>query len=272
MTVRLALRANPASGGSTDAGSLERRLTGLGAELVEEAGAERLVVAGGDGSVAPAAERAGELGVPLAVLPTGTANDFARATGLPDDLDEACELAVKGGHLRLLDLGRMDGRPFVNAANAGLAVAAARSAAPLKKALGPLAYALGAVRAGVSTHPVACRVTCDGRELFAGDAWQVIVAGTGHFGGGSHVEAADDDDGRLDVAVIEAGPRLRLVQRAYGLRSGRVTSQRGVHHGRGCDVVLEGDAAFNLDGELIDPSPRTGFGIDPGAFRLVVPG
>ena len=46
----------------------------------------------------------------------------------------------------------MDGRPFVNAANAGLAVAAARSAAPLKKALGPLAYALGAVRAGVSTR------------------------------------------------------------------------------------------------------------------------
>ena len=166
----------------------------------------------------------------------------------------------------------MDGRPFVNAANAGLAVAAARSAAPLKKALGPLAYALGAVRAGVSTDPVACRVTCDGSELFGGDAWQVIVAGTGHFGGGSQVDAADDDDGQLDVAVIEAGSRARLVQRAYGLRSGRVTAQRGVHHARGCHVVLEGDAAFNLDGELIDPSPRTEFGIQPRAFRLVVPG
>ena len=270
--MRLALHANPASGGSTDAEGIEQRLAALGAELVDEAGAERLVVAGGDGSVAPAAKRAAELGIPLAVLPTGTANDFASATDLPEDLEEACKLAARGRALRALDLGRMDGRPFVNAANAGLAVAAARSAAPLKKALGPLAYALGAVRAGVSTDPVACRVTCDGSELFSGDAWQVIVAGTGHFGGGSQVDAADDDDGQLDVAVIEAGSRARLVQRAYGLRSGRVTGQRGVHHARGCHVVLEGDAAFNLDGELVDPSPRTEFAIQPRAFRLVVPG
>jgi len=269
--VRLALHANPASGGSTDEQDIEQRLAGLGAELVGEPDAERLVVAGGDGSVAPAAERAAELDVPLAVLPTGTANDFARATALPEDLAEACELAARGQGLRALDLGRMDGRPFVNAANAGLAVAAARSAAPLKKALGPLAYALGAVRAGVSTDPVSCRVTCDGSELFDGDAWQVIVAGTGHFGGGSQVDAADDDDGQLDVAVIEAGSRVRLVQRAYGLRSGRVTGQRGVHHARGCRVVLEGGAAFNLDGELVEPTPRTEFAIEPRAFRLVVP-
>ena len=269
--MRLALRANPESGGSTDPGALERRLADLGAELVDVDRAERLVVAGGDGSVAPAAECAGRLGDPLAVLPTGTANDFARATGVPEDLDRACALAVGGRHLRALDLGRKDGRPFVNAANAGLAVAAARSAAPLKKALGPLAYALGAVRAGATTSPLACRVTCDDEELFAGSAWQVIVAGTGHFGGGSQMDAADDDDGRLDVAVIEAGSRVRLIQRAYGLRAGHVADQRGVHHARGRRVVLEGSAAFNLDGELIDPAPRSEFGIDPRAFRLVVP-
>ena len=101
------------------------------------AGAERLVVAGGDGSVAPAAERAGELGVPLAVLPTGTANDFARATGLPEDLDEACALAVGGGAVRTLDLGRKDGRPFVNACSAGLAVDAARVGVGAEEGAGP---------------------------------------------------------------------------------------------------------------------------------------
>jgi len=270
--VRLALQANPKSGGSTDPASIQQRLERLGATVVEEAEAERLVVAGGDGSVAPAAERAGVLGVPLAVLPTGTANDFARATGLPEDLDEACTLAARGRATRTLDLGRKDDRPFVNACSAGLAVDAARSAAGLKKALGPLAYAVGAVRAGATASPVTCRLACDGREVFDGSAWQVIVAGTGHFGAGSHVEEADDSDGCLDVAVVEAGSRLRLVQRAYGLRSGRVTDQRGVHHARGCHVVLEGDAAFNLDGELVDPSPRTEFTIQPRAFRLVVPG
>ncbi|HEX5910980.1 MAG TPA: diacylglycerol kinase family protein, partial [Thermoleophilaceae bacterium] len=148
MSVRLALWANPASGGSTDEGEVEDALRDRGAELVDEQDAERLVVAGGDGSVAPAAERAQELGVPLAVVPTGTANDFARAAGLPDDLEAACELAATGSTIRTLDLGRKDGRPFVTACSAGLAVDAARSASGLKKALGPLAYAVGALHAG----------------------------------------------------------------------------------------------------------------------------
>ncbi len=269
--VRLALRANPRSGGSTDAGDLESRLRALGAELVDEADAERLVVAGGDGSVAPAAERAGALGVPLAVLPTGTANDFARATGLPDDLDAACALAVHGTAMRTLDLGRKDGCPFVNACSAGLAVEAARSASGMKKTLGPLAYAVGAVRAGLTASPVACRVSCDDREVFDGQAWQVIVAGTGHFGAGSRLDAAEDDDGELDLAIVPAGSRVRLVQRAYGLRTGRLTGQRDVVHHRGGRVEIDGRLAFNLDGELTDPAAAD-FSIDRSAFRLVVPG
>jgi len=270
--VRLALRANPESGGSTDPGALAERLRALGAELVEEeAGAERLVVAGGDGSVAPAAERAGGLGIPLAVLPTGTANDFARATGLPQDLDEACAVAVRGDAARALDLGRKDGRPFVNACSAGLAVEAARAASGMKKALGPLAYAVGAARAGATASPVRCRVTCDEREVFDGDAWQVIVAGTGHFGAGSHLAAAEDDDGQLELAIVPAGSRLRLVQRAYGLRTGRLTGQRDVLHHNGCRIDVDGRLAFNLDGELTDPAAAA-FTIEPAAFRLVVPG
>lgn len=270
MSVRVALWANPASGGSTDQGEVERLLRAHGTELVGEQDAERLVVAGGDGSVAPAAERAGELGVPLAVLPSGTANDFGRATGLPADPGDAAELAATGTALRTLDLGRKDGRPFVNACSAGLAVEAARSASGLKQALGPLAYALGAVRAGATASPVASRVDCDGRTVFDGDAWQVIVAGTGHFGAGSRLAAAEDDDGELDLAVVPAGSRLRLVQRAYGLRSGRLAGQRDVVHARGRRIELDGRLAFNLDGELTDPAAAT-FTIDPAAFRLVVP-
>ena len=49
-------------------------------------GADRVVVAGGDGSIAPVAAAAGAAGIPLAVVPAGTANDFARRLGLPDDL------------------------------------------------------------------------------------------------------------------------------------------------------------------------------------------
>src|SRR4051794_29114079 len=93
---------------------------------LEAARPDRVAVAGGDGTIARAAEVAGRLGVPLAVIPAGTANDFARTNDLPGNPIEAAVLAATGTATRILDLGRLgDGRPFVNAASAGLATAAA---------------------------------------------------------------------------------------------------------------------------------------------------
>ncbi|MEJ7817288.1 MAG: diacylglycerol kinase family protein [Thermoleophilaceae bacterium] len=276
----LVLWANPESGGGTDADDLERRLTALTARItrVEDAGqladaargADRIVVAGGDGSVAPAAEQAARAGVPVAVVATGTANDFARAARLPVDLDGACRLAVQGERVRSYELGRKDARPFVNVCSAGLAVAAAGAATSFKGALGPLAYAVGALRAGLKADPIECAVACDGRAFFAGSAWQVVIACTGAFGGGSEIGVADPRDGELDVAVIESGPRAHLLRHAYGLRAGHVTEQRGVRHARGSEVEFDGKAAFNLDGELTEPTARASFRVEPGAFDLVI--
>lgn len=277
--MRVALVANPDSG-SGGAQDVERALRERGAEVTRasldereralESRPERIVVAGGDGSVGVAAELAARAGVPLAVVAVGTANDFARALDLPLDVGQAIELASTGARLRALDLGRADGRPFVNAASAGLSPVAARRASGLKRALGPLAYTAGALRAGLGASPIAARVACDGTELFAGRAWQVTVAVTGAFGGGSEVDA-DPRDGVLDAVVIEAGSRARLVAHAYGLRAGRVEGQRGVVSGSGRAVEVETDGAtgFNVDGELVE-ADRLRFEVEPGAFEVVV--
>ena len=189
---------------------------------------ERLVVAGGDGTIGAFAELAGWLGVPLAVVPTGTANDFASAHDLPEDLREAAELAATGTHTRTLDLGHLaDGQPFVNVASAGLASVAARRAQPFKHRLGPLAYAVGAVRAAATAHPLEATVRVDGEEVFAGACWQAIVAVSGAFGGGSGVAEADPRDGALDVVVLPAGSRAGLARRAWGLRTQTIAQQRG---------------------------------------------
>ena len=230
---------------------------------------ERIVVAGGDGSIGCAAETAATAGVPLAVVPVGTANDFARAQGLPLDPADACRLAVEGEATRRLELAWMDDRPFVNAASAGLSPVAARKAHGLKRALGPLAYAVGALRAGLTTQPMRCEVSCDGEPLFDGSAWQVTVGATGAFGGGSSVEA-DPQDGELDVVVIESGSRARLVVHAYGLRTGGVESQTGVRKARGrvIQVRTDGSTGFNVDGERVDLSEGR-FRAEEGAFAVV---
>jgi diacylglycerol kinase (ATP) len=230
---------------------------------------DRIAVAGGDGSIAHAAEAAARAGVPLAVVPVGTANDFARALDIPLDIAEACRLAVEGSDIRVLELGWMDDRPFVNVASTGLSPVAAAKAHGLKRIFGPLAYSVGALRAGLITNPIGCRVICDGKQVFDGRAWQVSVAVTGAFGGGSAINA-DPHDGELDVVVLAATSRARLVLHAYGLRARRLHSQRGVQAARGrrVDILTGGETGFNVDGELVR-TDRATFHAQERAFGVV---
>jgi diacylglycerol kinase (ATP) len=282
--MRIALIANPASGGGLDVDALVEALRRHGAEvrafglehgdLAEAAawGPERVAVAGGDGTIAPCAELAGRLGVALAVIPSGTANDFARASGLPPQREQACKLAATGGELSPHELGRLaDGHPFVNVASAGLASAAAHRAKPLKPRLGPLAYLVGALRAAASEQPLGCTVRADGDEVFHGDAWQVIVAVTGAFGGGSELGAAEPDDGVLDIALLPAGSRAGLARRAWGLRRGTIAAQRDVCHTRGSvvEVALPEGEQLNVDGEVREGGLER-VTVEPHAFSLVV--
>jgi diacylglycerol kinase (ATP) len=239
------------------------------ASAAADSGAARIVVAGGDGSIGTAAEAASGAGVPLAVVPVGTANDFARAVGIPLDAEQACRLAVRGAETRRLELAWIDSRPFVNVASAGLAPVAARKASGLKRVLGALAYSVGAVGAGLGARPVRCRVRCDGESLFDGSAWQVSVAVTGAFGGGATVDS-DPGDGRLDVVVIEARSRARLVAHAYRLRAGRVESQRSVRSRRcrAAEVDTDGSTGFNVDGEVVDADDAR-FTVEADAFEVV---
>lgn len=282
--VRIALVANRESGsGSTDADRIRGHLADYGAEVVPvgidsvdeglPAGVERVVVAGGDGSIGVAARAAARAGVPLAVLPTGTANDFATVLGLPRELEAACLLAAeRRAALQHREVGLVGGRPFVNAAAAGLSAVASKLATPHKARLGAFAYLVGAARAGVTAPHVRCRVRCDGVTVFAGIAWQVVVAVSGAFGGGSNIGGTRTDDDRLDVAVVPAGSRLKLARIGYHMRRGMLTQQEDVphHRGREIEVDLPEGTEFNVDGDVrvLDPARFT---LLDGGVDVVVP-
>ena len=278
--LRVALVANAASGNS-DPDRCTEWLRTFGAEVESftidqldravAAGADRLVVAGGDGSIAPVAAAAGRAETPLAVLPAGTANDFARRMGIPPQMGPAARLAALGTEVRQLELGWMDERPFVNVASAGLPGPAARTAKAWKKPLGPLGYAAGAMLAGITAKAVSVEVSCDESPLFEGDAWQVTVAASGAFGAGSRIDEADPRDGELDVIAVEAGPRPGLVALAYRLRSGSLGRHPRARHARcaSAAVHVRGLTEFNVDGELVG-SGTARFRGQADAFSLVV--
>jgi diacylglycerol kinase family enzyme len=123
------------------AGAQPRMLVANGSALGELAGKallekpQRIVAAGGDGTVSAVASALAGSGVALAVLPLGTLNHFARDLGIPDDLDAALRIAVHG-RVREIDVGEVNGRVFVNNSSIGLYAAMVRRRERQRRRLG----------------------------------------------------------------------------------------------------------------------------------------
>ncbi len=225
------------------------------------AGIDRVVVAGGDGSIGVGAALATLADVPLGVVPAGTANDFARAMDLPDDLEQASVLAATGDSLRDVDLARVVGTDahFVNVASIGLAPVAASHAQPLKRGLGALAYPVGAAIAAARSRPISVVARVDGHLVWTGKAWQVMVASSGAFGGWADTGSTRQGDRQLDLIIVPAGRGTReLVFDAASLTRGDLAARDGVHHDRGrrIELTLHRAPRMVVDGELLDVRER----------------
>ena len=174
--------------------------------------------------------------------------------------------------------GLANDRPFVNVASAGLAVDAAGAAEQLKRALGPLAYAAGALRAGMEARPVRASVSIGGSEPdeLTGRVWQVLVGASGRFGGGSGLGTAEPGAAKLTVAWVPAGSRATLPIRAIGLRSRTIERQPGVESWQSEHPVVHATrrgrpAAWNLDGERWEPGTSRVAFAPIGPVPVVVP-
>jgi diacylglycerol kinase (ATP) len=231
-----------------------------------------VIVGGGDGSMNAAADAVLEIGVPMAVLPLGTANDLARTLGIPSALEEACAVAANGLRHRI-DLGEVNGKHFFNVASIGLSVAVAHMIdAETKRRWGTAGYALTVVKALRDHRPFRVRIRCDGRFLQVRSI-QIAVGNGRHYGGGLTVASdAAIDDHMLDLYSIGPTGLLRLALLAPALRTGRHGEFEGVHLLRGRHIELETSRPMpvNTDGEVTTHTPAV-FRILPAALEMMVP-
>jgi YegS/Rv2252/BmrU family lipid kinase len=253
----------------------------LRAELAR--GADKIVVGGGDGTLSCAAGLLAGTGAVLAVLPLGTANDFARSLGIPDDLSRAAAIAARG-RVRRVDVGRAGRRAFLNAASVGASSAVTRRLHPeLKRRAGKLAYPVAGA-AALGERPFRARIEWDD-EVLELRALQIVI-GNGRYHGGGRIVAprARIDDRALDLYVVAApsrrggGVRGRVRELAalagYALRlvRGRHVEDPRVLHAQAARVSLrtEPPLEIDVDGELDGRTPVE-FRIDPGALRVLAP-
>ena len=251
------------------------------------AGIERVVVAGGDGTLAEVASgllRA-QLGhyAELAVLPMGTGCDFARTLGIPRDPIAALDV-LRTGKARRIDAGhaRYTGRSgapadsyFMNAASFGVSSLVVEIAQRSARRLGgTAAFAVATVRALLSYQSARVALRVDG-EPAGDDRYALVAAANGrHFGSGMQIAPdARVDDGWLDVVCVEGSSGLRLIPKLHKLYRGTLLEDPVVRFRRGRRI--EADAApgavlLELDGEPVGSLPAQ-IELLPGALSVVGP-
>ncbi|MDI4667171.1 lipid kinase, partial [Xanthobacter autotrophicus] len=234
--------------------------------------AELVIIGGGDGTLNAAASGLFDTQLPLGVLPLGTANDFARTLAIPTDLAAAAGV-IGSGTPRPIDLGEVNGHPFLNVASIGFSADLARELTQdAKRRFGVLGYAIVAARLLIQSRLFTAFIEHDG-TVETVRTLQVSVGNGRHYGGGMTVEAtATADDGKLDFYSLEVDHWWRLLALLPSLRRGTQGAWDDVRTFRTTEVVVRTSRPrpVNTDGELVTYTPAH-FRIRPSAIRVYAP-
>jgi diacylglycerol kinase (ATP) len=231
-----------------------------------------VVIAGGDGTLNAAAPGLLKSGLPLGIVPAGTANDLARTLGIPDDVEAALDVIARREE-RCVDLGRVNDQLFFNVASIGLSVALARALSPqTKRRFGRLSYALAALRVISRARPFSALIVADG-EVAPVKSFQIAVGNGRYYGGGNAVEkSAEIDDGHLDLYSLEMDTLWKLAWMARSFRAGEHGMFREVRavRGRNFEIHTRRPRHVNADGEILTMTPAR-FSVVPKAVRVFAP-
>lgn len=231
-----------------------------------------VIVGGGDGTLHSCASAVLNSGLPLGILPLGTANDLARTLGIAPDPVAAARV-IAAGSVRRLDLGEVDGHLFWNVASIGPGPELAeRAPTALKSWLGPLAYAVTSIGMLRRLRPFAAEWMRDGhRERVR--TLQVSIGNGRHHGGGLTVSKdAEPDDGRLHVYSLEVRRWWRLPFLLPALRRGDHAAWPEIRSFTCRELTLDTPDPMPViaDGSHVTATPAT-FRIRPRAVTVYAP-
>jgi len=270
MSVRFLV--NPASGRGTGKAHLDRirvLASKLGAglcvsrkvsDLSEQArkaaedGVERLLVAGGDGTMHHAVQGLAGTSCALGVIPLGSGNDLAGTLGIPPDLEAAVERAVRGD-VRRIDLARVGETYCVGYAGVGFDSEVTRYANEVKVLRGPLIYFYAVIHTLITFEPPRMRVVHDEGE-FDGKVMFTVVNNLPRFGGGMRIAPdARIDDGLLDLVIVKEIPKPTLLSVFPKVYNGRHVGHPAVQivRTRRAEITIDRPMTMYGGGEPLRP-------------------
>jgi YegS/Rv2252/BmrU family lipid kinase len=239
-----------------------------------DGGVERIIAAGGDGTICEAVEglyRAGR--GELAILPLGTGNDAARTLGVPIDLEAAARTALDG-RTRPVDLIQVGDRVVLNAIGVGMTGDINDRAMKIKFVRGITMYLLATLSALFRYRQRPVRMVTEHGEIEAEMLILAVHGGPTTGGGFALTPNAVIDDGLLDACLAEeCGPVGRLARLVAAMR-GTLGSKAGSHEiqAKTLELFFERPLPAHLDGNsiVLEP-PVVRFEVLPGALQVVAP-
>lgn len=241
-------------------------------------GSDRIIVAGGDGSVHEAVNgiMRSEKDAALGVIPTGTGNDFAKSCDIPLNWEHAAKLLARRLDARqyatTIDIGKMNDRYFANGAGIGFDAKVTRIARSYRLPIGDLVYLLAIFRAmvdGIATP----RLQISSEDYsWDGPATLTSISNGPWIGGMFHIAPmACNDDGHLELLIADPVTRRRIVSLLPKLMSGTHMGEQEIHHRRvtKLSIISSEPLASHLDGEVQALQQRFEFKMLAGALRLL---
>lgn len=229
---------------------------------------EVVVAFGGDGTVGDVmrgilqAKKDGDAPheATLGIIPMGTGNDMARNLKLSLETREACA-TVLGGVSKRIDVGLINGTPFINNAGTGFDAAVMHTMnTGVKFASGQLAFRIAIFKTLLKYKPFALTITADDEEKRQLRAFMVsVLNGKVYAAGMEAAPHADLDDGRLDVMIIKEMSKLKLLPVIQLVAMGKHLDHPAVEMLQVRKLVVGAipPQPLNIDGEVRGLTPMT---------------
>lgn len=236
-------------------------------------GTELIFVWGGDGTVQRCIDAAAGSDAALAILPAGTANLLATNLGIPQDIEQAVDIGLRGER-RKLDVGRFNGEKFAVMAGAGFDASMLQQAdGSLKERLGRVAYVWTGSQQ-LRAKPFKAKIKVDGAPWYAGAASCILVGNVGRLFGGIEVFAdARPDDGRLELGVVNADGVTDWVRTLARTAVGQAERSPLVQatSAKKIKVKLNRKVLYEIDGGDREKVKSFGIKVEPAAITICLP-
>jgi len=243
-----------------------------GVELTRAAvsdGAERVLCAGGDGSLNAVAT--GLLGttVPLGIVPMGSGNGYSRSLGLSQGAEDALRVAFTGKP-QPMDVGFLNGQPFLGTAGIGFDARVADRFDRTKRR-GMIGYLRIILEEIASARTIHVQVTANGQTTEA-DLLMLVFCNSREFGNGTRISPAScPDDGVAELKLVSKPPLRSLPLAFLDLYTNRADRSRYIRSIPTTEALVAQDGTIaHLDGEPVPVGHRVRFRLESRQLLVIV--